>query len=69
MANATGRAAHAYLHMPARTTAAEVLARTRYVWGDVEAIDEQTCEYRTSDDSLDLGFDGCLARAQPALPP
>ena len=23
------------------------------MWGTVEAIDERTCEYRTSDDSLD----------------
>ena len=25
----------------------------RYLWGTVEAIDEDRCEYRTSDDSLD----------------
>jgi predicted DNA-binding transcriptional regulator YafY len=37
------------LHAPAD----EVRARSRYVWGDIEAIDERSCEYRTSDDNLD----------------
>lgn len=34
-------------------SAEEVRTRSRYLWGDVETIDERTCEYRTSDDSLD----------------
>ena len=29
------------------------LERRRYLWGTVEARGEDTCEYRTSDDSLD----------------
>ena len=37
------------LHAPAD----EVRARSRYIWGDIEAIDEASCEYRTSDDNLD----------------
>jgi predicted DNA-binding transcriptional regulator YafY len=37
------------LHAPA----AEVTARTPYLWGSVEPAGERTCEYRTSDDSLD----------------
>ena len=37
------------LHAPAD----EVRARSRYIWGDIEEIDERSCEYRTSDDSLD----------------
>lgn len=36
------------LHAPA----AEVRGRPD-LWGQVEALDERTCEYRTSDDSLD----------------
>ncbi len=36
------------LHAPA----GQVRARP-YLWGTVEPIDEHTCEYRTSDDSLD----------------
>jgi predicted DNA-binding transcriptional regulator YafY len=36
------------LHAPA----ADVRGR-RYLWGTVAEIDERTCEYRTSDDSLD----------------
>ena len=36
------------LHAPAT----EVSGRP-YLWGTVEPIDEHTCEYRTSDDSLD----------------
>ncbi|MDP2713145.1 MAG: YafY family protein [Solirubrobacteraceae bacterium] len=43
--------------------AAEIEQRP-YLWGSVEAIDEQRCEYRTSDDSLDwlalrIGMLGC----------
>jgi len=34
-------------------SAEEVLARTPRLWGDVEPIDEHTCEYRTGDESLD----------------
>ena len=33
--------------------AAEEVRKRRYLWGVVEALDERTCEYRTSDDSLD----------------
>ncbi len=29
------------------------LERRRYLWGTVQALGEDTCEYRTSDDSLD----------------
>jgi predicted DNA-binding transcriptional regulator YafY len=36
------------LHAPAAT-----MRRRPYLWGSVEAIDADTCEYRTSDDSLD----------------
>jgi predicted DNA-binding transcriptional regulator YafY len=46
-------------------SAEHVAARDAPIWGQVEAIDGHTCEYRTSDDSLDwlavrigmLGFD------------
>jgi predicted DNA-binding transcriptional regulator YafY len=34
-------------------SAASVTARHQHVWGHVAVIDEQTCEYRTNDDSLD----------------
>jgi predicted DNA-binding transcriptional regulator YafY len=37
------------LHAPAE----EVTRRSPHLWGEVAAIDERTCEYRTSDDSLD----------------
>ena len=37
------------LHAPAD----EVLGRTPRLYGDVEPIDERSCEYRTSDESLD----------------
>ncbi|MGH2917131.1 MAG: helix-turn-helix transcriptional regulator, partial [Solirubrobacteraceae bacterium] len=37
------------LHAPAK----ELTARHRHIWGTVEPVDEQRCEYRTSDDSLD----------------
>ena len=37
------------LHAPAD----ELTERFRYLRGNVEALDERTCEYRTSDDSLD----------------
>jgi predicted DNA-binding transcriptional regulator YafY len=33
--------------------AAADLERRPYLWGTVEALDERSCEYRTSDDSLD----------------
>ncbi|HEV7805517.1 MAG TPA: YafY family protein [Solirubrobacteraceae bacterium] len=36
------------LHAPAAA-----LRERPYLWGSVEAIDDETCEYRTSDDSLD----------------
>jgi predicted DNA-binding transcriptional regulator YafY len=36
-----------------RAPAAEVRARTPFLWGQVDPVDEHTCEYRTSDDSLD----------------
>jgi predicted DNA-binding transcriptional regulator YafY len=36
------------LHAPAAD-----VRRRRYLWGTVAEIDEHTCEYRTSDDSLD----------------
>ena len=35
-----------------QATAAELEQRP-YLWGTVEALDEHSCEYRTSDDSLD----------------
>jgi predicted DNA-binding transcriptional regulator YafY len=37
------------LHASAETVAAGM----QYLWGTVEPIDEETCEYRTSEDSLD----------------
>jgi predicted DNA-binding transcriptional regulator YafY len=42
-------AARVTLHIPAE----ELTRRFPQLWGTVEAIDERTCEYRTSDDSLD----------------
>jgi predicted DNA-binding transcriptional regulator YafY len=42
-------AARVTLHAPA----ADVRGRSRTLGGTIEALDETTCEYRTSDDSLD----------------
>jgi hypothetical protein len=41
--------AHVTLHAPEP----EVRARTRYLWGTLEPIDDASCAYRTGDDSLD----------------
>jgi predicted DNA-binding transcriptional regulator YafY len=48
-AAATRHNARVTLHAPA----AEVAQRASYMGGSVEPIDERSCEYRTSDDSLD----------------
>ena len=65
----TRHQARVTLHAPA----AEVSGRP-YLWGTVTAIDEHTCEYRTSDDSLEwlamrvgmLGID-CEIHQPPEL--
>jgi predicted DNA-binding transcriptional regulator YafY len=40
-------------HVTLHASAAEVAARYPTTWGTLEPIDERTCSYRTSDDSLD----------------
>ncbi len=52
--------AHLTLHLPAD----EATRRSPRMWGTVEALDADTCTYRTSDDSLDwlavrVGMLGC----------
>ena len=52
-ANLSGAPARYNARVTLHAPADELTERFRYTWGTVEAIDGRTCEYRTSDDSLD----------------
>ncbi|MEA2186431.1 MAG: hypothetical protein QOK16_1442 [Solirubrobacteraceae bacterium] len=51
-ANLSGAVSRFQARVTLHAPAAEV-RRRRYLWGQVSELDENTCEYRTSDDSLD----------------
>jgi predicted DNA-binding transcriptional regulator YafY len=51
-ANLRGATTRYQARVTVRVAAAE-LERRPYLWGTVTAIDEDSCEYRTSDDSLE----------------
>jgi predicted DNA-binding transcriptional regulator YafY len=51
--NLTGAAYRFQARVTVHAPADLVRSRSQYLWGAVEPIDDRTCEYRTSDDSLD----------------